>query len=78
MRTKQNSPAAAALKIAIDIYRNMLSPLLLHVCRFTPSCSMYALEAIDRHGALRGSLQAISRIAKCHPLSGRYGVDPVQ
>jgi putative membrane protein insertion efficiency factor len=45
-------------------------------CRFTPSCSTYASDAIARHGVVRGSMLAIRRLARCHPL-GSYGFDPV-
>jgi putative membrane protein insertion efficiency factor len=45
-------------------------------CRFTPSCSVYATEAVDRHGALRGGLLAMRRLGRCHPWGG-HGYDPV-
>jgi putative membrane protein insertion efficiency factor len=45
-------------------------------CRFTPTCSAYALEAVETHGALRGGALAVRRLAACHPW-GRYGFDPV-
>ena len=51
--------------------------LLPFVCRFTPSCSEYAVEAITRYGFLRGGLKAGKRILSCHPFSGRSGFDPV-
>ncbi len=53
-----------------------LSPLLGPCCRFQPSCSQFALEALERHGALRGSWLAMHRVARCHPLGGA-GYDPV-
>ena len=60
----------------IRIYQRVLSPLLGPRCRFHPSCSHYAIEAIERHGAARGSWLAVRRIARCHPL-GASGYDPV-
>lgn len=64
------------LKFMIRGYQLALSPILGGSCRFTPSCSVYASEAIDRHGAFRGSVLAIKRIARCHPLC-HGGYDPV-
>ncbi|HZD32703.1 MAG TPA: membrane protein insertion efficiency factor YidD [Candidatus Angelobacter sp.] len=57
-------------------YKRWISPLLPRACRFVPTCSEYALEAVDRHGALRGSRLAIGRLLRCHPLA-RAGYDPV-
>ncbi len=61
-------------------YRTFLTPLLVamfgRACRFEPSCSVYATEAIRRHGALRGGLMAARRLARCHPMGG-HGYDPV-
>jgi putative membrane protein insertion efficiency factor len=51
----------------IRFYQLVVSPLLPRACRFYPSCSQYALEAIMRHGALRGSALAAARLARCHP-----------
>ncbi|NEU27606.1 membrane protein insertion efficiency factor YidD [Paenibacillus polymyxa] len=51
----------------IQFYRAYISPLKLATCRFYPTCSAYALEAVEVHGALRGSWLAAKRIAKCHP-----------
>lgn len=69
--------ALAALASApVHAYRYAVSPLLPPSCRFFPSCSEYALEAIGRHGALGGSLLAVSRLCRCHPWN-TGGVDPV-
>ena len=57
-------------------YQRFISPALPPSCRFYPSCSQYAIEAIARHGALRGSWLAARRLARCHPFHPG-GVDPV-
>ena len=57
-------------------YRYCVSPLFGPCCRFHPSCSCYAIEAVERHGALRGSLYAVWRLLRCNPLSSG-GIDPV-
>ena len=57
-------------------YQLTLSPYFGGSCRFLPSCSSYAIEAISTHGALRGTLLAVRRLARCHPF-GRAGYDPV-
>jgi uncharacterized protein len=64
------------LVATIRIYQSTLSPILGPRCRFYPSCSHYAVEAIERHGAARGSLLAAKRIVRCHPLNAG-GFDPV-
>ncbi|MDE6230107.1 MAG: membrane protein insertion efficiency factor YidD [Muribaculaceae bacterium] len=60
----------------IRFYQGAISPLLPASCRFTPTCSQYAAEAISRHGIARGSLLALRRILRCHPWGGS-GWDPV-
>lgn len=70
------SPAAFLLALPVRAYRLLLSPWVGHNCRFTPTCSAYALEALARHGALRGGGLALRRILRCHPWGGR-GVDEV-
>lgn len=64
------------LKLPIHAYRRWISPLKPPTCRFYPSCSAYALEALDRHGAVKGSWLAVKRICKCHPFHPG-GLDPV-
>ena len=61
---------------AIRVYKLTLSPLFAGSCRFEPSCSTYASEAILTHGLLRGSWLAAKRLARCHPF-GSWGDDPV-
>ncbi|MCF2937483.1 membrane protein insertion efficiency factor YidD [Paenibacillus alkaliterrae] len=60
----------------IHFYRKVISPLTPPSCRFYPTCSMYALEAIEKHGAAKGSWFAAKRIARCHPFNPG-GYDPV-
>jgi len=64
------------LMALIQVYRYTLSPMLGRQCRFEPSCSMYALEALQVHGALRGSWMATKRVCRCHPWHPG-GYDPV-
>ncbi|WP_174626846.1 membrane protein insertion efficiency factor YidD [Candidatus Methylobacter favarea] len=60
----------------IKFYKYFISPLLVPSCRFYPSCSSYALEALQRHGAFIGSYLALRRLLKCHPFHPG-GIDPV-
>ena len=60
----------------IKLYQWVISPLLGPKCRFTPTCSQYALEALQKYGPLKGGWLALRRIARCHPWGG-HGVDPV-
>lgn len=68
--------AARALVTLIGIYRRFISPLLGRHCRYEPTCSAYALEAIRTHGAGRGAAMAVLRVARCHPFHPG-GLDPV-
>jgi putative membrane protein insertion efficiency factor len=68
--------AQRLLLMPLRFYRAYVSPLLAPRCRFSPSCSAYAIEAIERHGGLRGAWLAVRRVGRCHPFhSGGY--DPV-
>jgi putative membrane protein insertion efficiency factor len=70
------TPVARLLIIPIIGYQRFISPLLGPRCRFAPSCSAYALEALRRHGAARGLWLAVRRLARCHPFNPG-GYDPV-
>ena len=67
---------ARVLLTPVYIYRYSISPLLGVNCRFTPTCSAYTIEAIEKYGALRGGWLAVKRIVRCHPFGGS-GHDPV-
>jgi hypothetical protein len=64
------------LMLPIRFYRRFISPLTPPSCRFTPTCSEYAIEAIQKHGPFRGTWLAVKRILRCHP-GGGSGYDPV-
>jgi hypothetical protein len=70
------TPLAYVLSLPVRAYRLVLSPWIGHGCRFQPTCSAYALEALERHGGIRGSGLAVRRILRCHPWGGS-GFDPV-
>lgn len=70
------SAAARALSALVRFYRKFISPLKPACCRFTPTCSAYALEALRVHGAVKGSWLTIKRILRCNPWGGQ-GYDPV-
>jgi hypothetical protein len=67
---------ARALVGLLLVYRRLLSPLLGQNCRFYPTCSRYAIEAIRAHGAVRGGWLAVRRVTRCHPFH-EGGLDPV-
>lgn len=69
--------AILAITALLGIYRALISPVLGPSCRFTPSCSVYAQEAVQRHGLLRGAWQATRRLLRCHPWHPG-GWDPVR
>jgi putative membrane protein insertion efficiency factor len=83
MHTRALPPAARSgrasvrpVLLLIALYQRLAPPLVRGSCRFQPSCSVYAREALERHGLLRGLALAACRIARCHPL-GASGYDPV-
>ena len=65
------------LILVINFYRRFISPLTQSSCRYQPTCSEYALEAIQIHGPFKGIITSLKRILSCHPLGGS-GYDPVQ
>lgn len=67
---------ARALALLVRLYQRLVSPLLPRSCRFYPSCSAYAVTALERHGALRGSYLTARRLLRCHPFHPG-GIDPV-
>ncbi|MDO6446692.1 membrane protein insertion efficiency factor YidD [Colwellia sp. 1_MG-2023] len=75
MAKNNSTPQVIAISI-VKAYQRWLSPLLGNNCRFNPTCSFYAIEAINRFGVLKGSWLASKRILKCHPLNAG-GEDPV-
>ena len=70
------SPLATLLSLPVRAYRLVFSPWVGHNCRYQPTCSAYALEALETHGAVKGSWLAARRIGRCHPWGGS-GYDPV-
>ena len=66
-----------AIAAALRGYKRHVSPLLPPACRFTPTCSEYAVEAVERHGVLKGTALAAKRVLSCNPFS-RGGYDPVR
>ena len=76
MRGPAPSLPARLLSLPVHFWRLGVSPLLAPSCRHLPTCSEYALEALRRHGALRGGWLAARRLARCHPWGGA-GFDPV-
>jgi hypothetical protein len=70
------SPAAHIVALPVRAYRLIFSPWVGHNCRYLPTCSAYALEALEKHGALKGGWLAAGRILRCHPW-GNSGVDNV-
>jgi hypothetical protein len=79
-KDRSRGVAVAVLTAPIRFYRRFLSPLFPPACRFEPTCSRYAIEAIETHGPLKGLGLTLRRLSKCHPISwlgGSSGFDPV-
>ena len=72
----QNAAVRAAL-FALRFYKAYLSILMAGSCRYEPTCSRYAYEAIERFGLVRGAWLGLKRLLRCHPLSRKFGYDPV-
>ena len=70
------NPLTRLVWALVKLYKTVLSPILPPACRFHPTCSEYALEALERHGLIRGGWLALGRIARCHPWNDG-GFDPV-
>jgi len=66
----------SGILVALRMYKRIISPLLPAACRFEPTCSEYAADAVELHGVLRGSWLTLRRLARCHPFC-RGGFDPV-
>lgn len=73
---RPRSPLAWALRALVRGYQLVISPVIGSRCRYIPTCSQYAIEALDRHGALRGAWLTLGRLLRCHPWGG-FGYDPV-
>lgn len=74
--TRKSASVRAAL-FALDFYKASLSPILAGTCRYEPTCSRYAYEAVERFGVWRGVWLGTKRLLRCHPLSRKFGFDPV-
>ncbi|MFK7937877.1 MAG: membrane protein insertion efficiency factor YidD [Roseovarius sp.] len=70
------TPLAFVLSLPVRFYRAVFSPWVGHNCRYQPTCSVYAMEALQKHGGLKGGWLAARRIFRCHPW-GNSGYDPV-
>lgn len=70
------NPFAYMVSLPVRAYRLLLSPWVGNGCRFQPTCSAYSLEALEKHGAIKGSYLTVHRICRCHPWGGS-GIDNV-
>ena len=71
-----NKLLAAPLKLLVKLYQWIISPMLGPKCRYTPTCSQYMIEALDKYGPLKGLWLGLKRLSSCHPWGG-HGHDPV-
>jgi uncharacterized protein len=74
---KQRTASVGVALFALDFYKAYLSVIFAGTCRYEPTCSRYACEAIERFGVLRGAWLGMKRLLRCHPLSRKFGYDPV-
>ncbi|HEY0261545.1 MAG TPA: membrane protein insertion efficiency factor YidD [Chitinophagales bacterium] len=70
------NPLVYLLKLLVRGYQLIISPNLPNACRYTPTCSQYTLEALEKHGAIKGTYLGVKRILSCNPWGG-HGYDPV-
>lgn len=70
------TPLAFLFSLPVRAYRVTFSPIVGHGCRYQPTCSAYSLEALEKHGGIKGAWLTIRRIGRCHPLGGS-GIDNV-
>ena len=76
MSSSRSIGVSAALAV-LSFYKAILSPWFAGTCRYQPTCSRYAYEAIERFGVMRGGWLGLRRLLRCHPFSGKFGHDPV-
>jgi uncharacterized protein len=67
----------AVVQFALRAYKRFISPMLLPSCKYTPTCSEYAMEAVERHGVVRGIAMSVWRVLRCNPFA-KGGLDPVR
>ncbi len=70
------TPLAWVISLPVRAYRVVLSPYIGHSCRFQPTCSAYAMEALEKHGGIKGTYLTVHRLLRCHPW-GNSGIDNV-
>jgi putative membrane protein insertion efficiency factor len=76
MKNRMNQIPKAIVLLLLKAYKWAISPMFPPTCRYVPTCSEYAMEAVDRYGAVRGSLMAVVRVLRCNPFA-KGGLDPV-